>query len=132
MQSELFMTRPVFHTRTAPFFFQNLYTSKPPSKYPFRTGNLQSIPLKRAKFGQFSIHFCGHYLRNKILAQKTSICNLEYYSKTSGSLRQKKRDEPALYNNGVVADFPDYNNNASLKFKQKITGQTGDNGTKDF
>ena len=43
--------------RTAPFVFHNLYTLKPPSKYSLRTGNLLSIPLKRTKFGQFSIYF---------------------------------------------------------------------------
>ena len=40
---------------TAPFVFHNLYTPKPPSKYSLRTGNFLSIPLKRTKFGQFSI-----------------------------------------------------------------------------
>ena len=48
------------------------------------------------------------------------------YSKTSGSLWQYYRDEPALHNNWNIIDFPDDNNNsASFKFKQKITGQTG-------
>ena len=48
------------------------------------------------------------------------------YLKTSGSLWQYYRDEPALDNNGNVIDFlEDNNNSASLKSKQKITGQTG-------
>ena len=56
------------------------------------------------------------------------MCNLiEYidaYSKTSESLQQYFRDEPALDNNGNIFDFPDNNNNsASFKFKQKIIGQ---------
>ena len=46
------------------------------------------------------------------------------YLKTSGSLWQYYRDEPAL-DNGNVIDFLEDNNNASLKSKQKITGQTG-------
>ena len=50
------------------------------------------------------------------------------YSKTSRSLWQCYRDQAAL-NNGVIANFPD--NNASLKFKQKITGETGDDSRKD-
>ena len=46
------------------------------------------------------------------------------YSKTSVSLWQYYRDEPAL-DNGNIIDFPDDNNNsASFTFKQKITGQT--------
>ena len=60
---------------------------------------------------------------------------LEYsnaYSKTSGSLRQFSRDEPALDNNDNIIDFPANNNNSNLfKFKQQITGQTGNGGTKD-
>ena len=61
--------------RTAPFVFHDLYTLKPLN----RTGNLLFIPLKRTKFGQFSIYFRGPYLWIKNLAQKTFICNLEYY-----------------------------------------------------
>ena len=42
------------------------------------------------------------------------------YSKTSGSLWQRYRDEPALNDvNGTLADFP--GNSALFKFKQKIT-----------
>ena len=42
------------------------------------------------------------------------------YSKTSGSLWQYYRDEPALDNNGNITDFPyDNNNSASFKLKQK-------------
>ena len=45
------------------------------------------------------------------------------YLKTSGSLWQHYRDQPALDNNGNITDFPDDNNNtASFKFKQQITG----------
>ena len=50
------------------------------------------------------------------------------YSKTSGS----NRDEPPT-DNGNIIDFPAYNNNSnSVKFKQQITGQTGNGGTKNF
>ena len=62
-------------SRTVPFIFHNLYTLRPTSKYSLRTGNLLFIPLKRKKFGQFSVYFCGPYLWNKILAQKAFICN---------------------------------------------------------
>ena len=46
------------------------------------------------------------------------------YLKASRSLWQYNRDEPAVNANSEVIDFPANNNNsASLKFKQKITGQ---------
>ena len=42
------------------------------------------------------------------------------YSKTSGSLYQYYRDEPATINNGDIIDFPENNNKRnSLKFKQQ-------------
>ena len=45
---------------------------------------------------------------------------------------QYYRDEPALNDTGNVVDFLNDNNNSiSFKFKQQITGQTGNNGTKD-
>ena len=50
------------------------------------------------------------------------------YSTTSGSLWQYCKDEPAV-NNDVIIDFTNDIDSASLKFKQKITVQTGDNGT---
>ena len=54
------------------------------------------------------------------------------YLNTSGSLWQYCRDEPALNANGEVIDFPANNNNSvSFKFKQQITGQTRNGGTKD-
>ena len=45
------------------------------------------------------------------------------YSKASGRLWQYHRDEPALTNAGII-------DSTSYKFKQKITGSTGDDGTK--
>ena len=50
----------------------------------------------------------------------------DVYSKTSGSLWQYYRDEPALdNNNNNIIDFPVNDNNSILfKFKQQITGQT--------
>ena len=51
------------------------------------------------------------------------------YSKTSGSFWQYYRDEAVLDNNNNIIDFPADNNNcASFKFKQQITGQTGNGG----
>ena len=53
------------------------------------------------------------------------------YSKTSWSLWQYYRHETALNAAGGIANFPDDNSGASFKFKQVITGQTGNDGTKD-
>ena len=54
------------------------------------------------------------------------------YSKTLGSLWQYHGDEPAIDNNSNIIDFPPDNNNSnSFKFKLKITGKTGNGGTKN-
>ena len=54
------------------------------------------------------------------------------YSKTSGSLSQYYRDEPALTDTGAIKNFHvDDNNSASFKFNQKITGVTAAGGIKD-
>ena len=54
------------------------------------------------------------------------------YLKTSGSLWQYYRDEPALDNNDNITDFPAANNNSkSFKSKQQLTEQTGNGGIKD-
>ena len=62
--------------------------------------------------------------------------NLIEYSdnclETLENLWQYYKDEAALKNNDVVIDFPpDNNNSISFKFKQQITAQTGNNGTKN-
>ena len=50
------------------------------------------------------------------------------YSKTSVSLWKYYKDEPALAADCTPANFP--GNSASFKYKQKITGSTGNYGTK--
>ena len=52
------------------------------------------------------------------------------YSK-SGSLQQYYRDEPALTDAGAVANYHAADSSALFKFKQKITGVTDDDGTKN-
>ena len=55
------------------------------------------------------------------------------YSKTSGSLWQYYRDERVSNNNDAIIDSPADNiNSIPFKIKQKITGQTGNNWTKDI
>ena len=53
------------------------------------------------------------------------------YSKTFGSLWKYCGYEPFINNNGVFVDVPDDLDRASFKCKQKITDQTGSDGTKD-
>ena len=53
------------------------------------------------------------------------------YLKTSGSLWQYYRDEPNLYDNDNINDFTNDTDSASFKIRQKITGQTENDGTKD-
>ena len=54
------------------------------------------------------------------------------YSKTSGSLWQYYRHEPALGNNNNIINFTVNNNDSiSFSFKQKVTGQIGNGATKD-
>ena len=52
------------------------------------------------------------------------------YSETSENLWQYYRDEQALPNDGAIAIFHASDNSALFKFKQTITGLTGDNSTK--
>ena len=54
------------------------------------------------------------------------IINLE-----ASSLWQYYRVEQALNVVGDVIDFPDNNNSASFKLKQKLIGETGNDGIKD-
>ena len=63
------------------------------------------------------------------------MCNLiEYsdnYAKTTGSLWQYCKDIPARNANNEIIIFAENNTTDSFKFKAKITGQTGNDGTKD-
>ena len=53
------------------------------------------------------------------------------YSKTSGSLWQYCKDIPAVDNNNAIVNFNVNNLTDSFNFKLKMTGQTGDDGTKN-
>ena len=64
-----------------------------------------------------------------VLPMYTLIEYSDNYSKTLGSLWQYYRDEPALTDAGAVNNFP--GKSASFKYKQKIIGSTGDDGTKN-
>ena len=64
-----------------------------------------------------------------------SMYNLIQYSdnywKTSGILWQYCRDVPAVDNDGAVTDFSEANATTDLfNLKEKLTGQTGNYGTK--
>ena len=53
------------------------------------------------------------------------------YSKTSESLWQYCKDVPAVKNNNAIVNFNGANATDSFNFRAKITGQTGNDGTKD-
>ena len=53
------------------------------------------------------------------------------YAKTTGSLWQYCKDIPARDANDEITEFRRNNTTDSFKFKAKVTGQTGDDGTKD-
>ena len=53
------------------------------------------------------------------------------YAKTTGSLWQYCKDIPARNNNNEITEFTGGNTTDSFNFKAKITGQTGNGGTKD-
>ena len=52
------------------------------------------------------------------------------FSKTSGSLWQYCKDIPTVNSNGNIVEFNVANATDSFNFKAKITGQTGNIGTK--
>ena len=53
------------------------------------------------------------------------------YAKTTGSLWQYCKHIPARNANNEIVIFSENNTTDSFKFKSKITGQTGNGGTKD-
>ena len=53
------------------------------------------------------------------------------YAKTTGSLWQYCKDIPARNANDEITEFTEANLTDSFKFKLKITGRTGNGGTKD-
>ena len=53
------------------------------------------------------------------------------YSKPSGRLWQYTKDIPAGDNNNAIVNFTNNNLTDSYNYKVKMTGQTGDNGTKN-
>ena len=52
------------------------------------------------------------------------------FAKTSGGLFQYYRVEPTLNMNDAIANFTNDHTISSLKFKEKITGQKDNDGTK--
>ena len=72
-------------------------------------------------------------------AKDTDIVMLMYnlikyndnYSKLSGGLGKYCKDIPAVDNNNAIVKFAENNLTDSFNFKAKMTGQTGDNGTKN-
>ena len=67
---------------------------------------------------------------NVVLPMYSWMKYSDNYLKTYGRLWKYYGDERALNAAGGIIDFPVSNNSVSLKFKQKIVGQTGNDGTK--
>ena len=66
-----------------------------------------------------------------VIPMNNLIEYFDNYSKTSRSLWQSYRDESFINYDGAITDFPaDNNNSASFKFKTKIAGRIGEDGTK--
>ena len=57
------------------------------------------------------------------------MCYSNNDSKTCGGFWQNYRDEPITNNASVITDFPANDNTDLSNFKQKLTGQTGDDTT---
>ena len=53
------------------------------------------------------------------------------YATTSGHLWQYCKDIPAVDNNNAIVNFTENNRTDSSNLEVKMTGQTGDDGTKD-
>ena len=66
-----------------------------------------------------------------LMPMYNSIEYSDNYAKTTGSLWQYCKDIPARNANGDIAIFAENITTDSFKFKAKITGQTGNDGTKD-
>ena len=56
---------------------------------------------------------------------------IDNYVKTPGSLFQYYREKPALNNDGAIVDFSSNSTTDSFKFKENITSQWEDDGTKN-
>ena len=66
-----------------------------------------------------------------VMPMYNSIEYSDNYAKTTGSLWKYCKDIPARDNNDEIIAFDTNNLTDSFKFKAKITGQTGNDGTKD-
>ena len=65
-----------------------------------------------------------------VMSMNNLIEYIDNYSKTSGGLWQYYKDITAVDNHNTIANFAENNLTDSFNFKGKMTGQTGDDGTK--
>ena len=73
----------------------------------------------------------AHQIDTVMLIYNLIACS-DNYSKIYGVLWQYCKDELALADNGDITGFDEVNADTnSFKIKEKITGQTGSNGTKN-
>ena len=66
-----------------------------------------------------------------VMPMYTLIEYSDNYAKTTGSLWQYCKDIPARNNRDEITEFVRGNTTDSFNFKTKITGETGDDGTKN-
>ena len=66
-----------------------------------------------------------------VMPMYNSIEYSDNFSETSGILFQYCRDAPAVDNDGDVTDFTEANVTDLFNLKEKLTGQTGEKGTKN-
>ena len=103
-----------------------------------------SAPKNRAKKVMFKNYApfidCMSEIQNKEIDHADTDVVMPIYilikykdncSKSSGSSWKYYWDEPFTNDTGVIIDVHDDPNSASFKYKQKIPGQTRNNGTKD-
>ena len=80
-------------------------------------------------------HICVSEINNTLVDIMMSMYNLIEYSdnnsKSSGTLWQFCKDIPAVDNNNAFVNFTDNNHTDPFNFKVKVTGQIGDDGTKN-
>ena len=65
---------------------------------------------------------------DKVMPMDNLLEFSDNYSKTSGSLWQYFKDIPAVDDDGNIINFNGANNTDSFKFKNRLTGQTNDDG----
>ena len=73
----------------------------------------------------------AHNNRNKKVIFTNCVPFTDCLSEIKNKEIDHAKDEPFIDGNGIIIDAPDAPDNASFKYKQKITCQTRNDGTKN-